>query len=91
MFGQAVSDSCRCGAQGSQHHGATVLERDRGLIGPDHRSDGADLGHGELVGLGEDPVKDLQVGLLTGFSVLSVVELLYHLGRLATAISTRRL
>ena len=33
---------------------------------------------------------DCQVGLLTGFSVLSVMELLYHLGLLATAISTRR-
>ena len=34
---------------------------------------------------------DGQVGLLTGFSVLSVMELLYHLGLLAAAISTRRL
>ena len=32
---------------------------------------------------------DGQVGLLTGFSVLSMMELLYHLGLLATAISTR--
>ena len=32
---------------------------------------------------------DGQVGLLTGFSVLSVMELLYHLGLLATAISKR--